>query len=375
MDIQECRGKLDEIDSRLVSLFEERMRICRDVAEYKIQTGKAVYDSEREQQKLAAVKAQADGEFNKLAAGELFRQMMTISRRYQYQVMTGHGKAEDSGFVQIEDLPAHGKKIVYQGVEGAYSHAAALRYFGADADICHVKTFEDAMKAVQSGAVDYGVLPIENSSAGAVIDNYDLLVHYSNYIVAETFVPVRHALLGLPEAQLADIRTVFSHPQALMQCASFLNSHRDIRQISMENTAVAAKKLLEDGDNSQAAIASEIAGRLYGLKVLQSDINTNKSNTTRFMILSRLPMYRKTAGKISITFELPHKSGTLYNLLSNFIFNGVSMMKIESRPIPGRNWEYRFFVDIEGNLNQAPVKNALLGIKEEALSLRILGNY
>lgn len=230
------------------------------------------------------------------------------------------------------------------------------------------------MKEVQLGNADYAVMPIENSSAGAVIDMYDLLTRYDNYIVAETFLPVEHALLGVPGAKLSDIKTVFSHPQALMQCSQFLNDN-GFKQISVENTAVAAKRVVEEGDKTQAAVASEIAGKLYGLELLKPAIQNNQGNTTRFIILANRKVYQKNAGKISLCFELPHTSGSLYNMLGNFIFNHVNMMMIESRPIPGRNWEYRFFVDIEGNLQDAGVKNALRGIGAEALNFKILGNY
>lgn len=375
MDLQECRAKLDQIDQQIVALFEERMRVSGEVAAYKISTGKPVYDGDRERQKLEAVKGLAHGEYNQMAVQELFSQLMTIGRRYQYRALAEHGKELDVGFVPVDRLPVEGARIVYQGMEGAYGHAAALQYFGKDADIYHVVTFEEAMKEVQEGRADFGVLPIENSSAGAVIDNYDLQTKYSNYIVAEVLLPVSHALLGRPEAELSDIRTVYSHPQALMQCSDFLGENRGIRQISLVNTAVAAKKVVEDGDKTQAAIASEIAGELYGLKVLRRAIQNNKNNTTRFIILTNRPVYRKDAGKISISFELPHHSGTLYNALDHFIFNGVNLMMIESRPIPERNWEYRFFIDIEGNLGDAAIRNALNGIGAEALNLRILGNY
>lgn len=375
MDLQECRIELDKIDRELVELFERRMEICGQVAEDKIRSGKAVYDGERERQKLDAVSAMAHGEFNQTAARELFSQIMTISRRYQYRMLAEHGRGVDLGFHKVTALPAEGARIVYQGVEGAYSHAAALQFFGEEADIYHVASFEDAMNEVQDGRADYAVLPIENSSAGAVIDMYDLLIRYQNYIAAETFLTVDHALLGTQEAELSGIRTVFSHPQALMQCSKYLNDQRQWRQISLANTAVAAKKVLEDGDKTQAAVASEIAGRLYGLKVLKPSIQNNQGNTTRFVILVKDPIYRADAGKISICFELPHQSGALYNMLGNFIFNHVNMMMIQSRPIPGRNWEYRFFVDIEGNLEDAAVENALKGIAEEALNMRILGNY
>ena len=374
MDLLECRNKLDVIDKQIVKLFEERMDICGKVAETKIASGKAVYDAEREKQKLDAVSAMADSEFNQVAVRELFSQRMSISRKYQYSILAEHGRAMKLGFERLDQLPMEGVRVVHQGVEGAYSHAAAIQYFGEKAEIYHVARFEDAMKEVQLGNADYAVMPIENSSAGAVIDMYDLLTRYDNYIVAETFLPVNHALLGVPGAKLSDVKTVFSHPQALMQCSAFLNDN-GLKQISVENTAVAAKRVVEEGDKSQAAIASEIAGKLYGLELLKPFIQNNQGNTTRFVILANRKVYQKDAGKISLCFELPHTSGSLYNMLGNFIFNHVNMMMIESRPIPGKNWEYRFFVDIEGNLQDAGVKNALRGIGAEAQNFKILGNY
>lgn len=374
MDLLECRNKLDVIDKKIVKLFEERMDICGKVAETKIASGKAVYDAEREKQKLDAVSAMADSEFNQVAVRELFSQMMSISRKYQYSILAEHGRAMKLGFERLDQLPMEGVRVVHQGVEGAYSHAAAIQYFGEKAEIYHVARFEDAMKEVQLGNADYAVMPIENSSAGAVIDMYDLLTRYDNYIVAETFLPVNHALLGVPGAKLSDVKTVFSHPQALMQCSAFLNDN-GLKQISVENTAVAAKRVVEEGDKSQAAIASEIAGKLYGLELLKPFIQNNQGNTTRFVILANRKVYQKDAGKISLCFELPHTSGSLYNMLGNFIFNHVNMMMIESRPIPEKNWEYRFFVDIEGNLQDAGVKNALRGIGAEAQNFKILGNY
>ena len=374
LDLKEIRNKLDEIDTQLVELFEKRMALCSDVAEFKIQTGKKVYDGERERQKLEAVTAMADTDFNKKGVYELFSQIMTISRKLQYGLLIRHGQVLETGFTKVDSLK-EGARIAYQGVEGSYGHGAALQYFGQDADVYHVKSMEDAMVEVEEGRADFAVLPIENSSAGAVSDNYDLLVKHNVYIVGETELPVTHALLGLPNAALEDIRQVYSHPQALMQCSQYLNSHRQWRQVSLENTAVSAKKVLEDGDVTQAAVASEIAGKLYGLKVLEPAINYNKNNVTRFIILAKNPVYQEGANKISICFECAHKSGTLYNMLGNLIYNNLNMLMIESRPIPGRSWEYRFFVDVEGNLSDPAVQNALKGIAEEAATLRILGNY
>lgn len=374
MDLQEIRKQLDVIDKEIVGLFEKRMDLSREVAEYKADTGKPVLDPERERQKIETVRALA-GDENKQSVEELFTQIMTLSRRLQYRILAEKGKGPEFAFRMIDSLKTDGARIVYQGIEGAYTQEAALGFFGMDADTYHVKTWEEVMQEVEAGRADYGVLPIENSFAGVVADNYDLLMKYHNHIVAETFLPVNHALLGLPEADLKDIRTVYSHAQGLMQCAGYLGNHPDWKQVSVENTAVAARKVLEGGDVTEAAIASEIAGKLYGLKVLQSSVNDSKKNTTRFIIVAKKAVYQKTASKVSICFELPHKSGTLYNMLSHFIYNNVNMVMIESRPIKDRNWEYRFFVDIEGNLGEAPVQNALQGIAQEAANMRIIGNY
>ena len=375
LDLLECRNQLDKIDSEIVRLFEERMKICGDVAEYKIGTGKAVYDGEREKQKIAAVRSLAHSDFNKEAVQEVFAQLMAVSRKYQYGLLAAHGAASPLGFEVVEHLKTEGARVVFQGVEGAYSHAAARKFFGGSVDAYHVPEFEDTIQEVEAGRAAYAVLPIENSTAGFVISNYDLLAKYEAYIVGEVYVPVDHMLLGLPEAKLTDIRTIYSHPQGLMQCSELLNSHKEWKQVSVLNTAVAAKKVMEEQDKSQAAVASRTAGELYGLKELAQGINNVKGNTTRFIVLAKDPVYERTAGKISVTFEIPHVSGSLYNILGNFIFNGVNMRMIESRPIPDKNFEYRFFVDIEGNLSDSAVKNALTGIRAEASSMKILGNY
>lgn len=375
LDLTECRNKLDVIDREIVRLFEERMNVCGDVAEYKIETGKAVYDAERERQKIAAVQEMAGNEFNRIAVKEMFSQLMAISRKYQYGLLSVHGKTDSLGFEEVEELKKTGVRVVFQGVEGAYSHAAVRTYFGEHVEAYHVREFEDTMREVEEGRADYAVLPIENSTAGFVINNYDLLAKYQNYIVGEVYIPISHMLLGLPEAGLSDIKTIYSHPQGLMQCTDYLDVHKEWNRISVLNTAVAAKKVMDEGDKSQAAIASRVAGELYGLKELAEGINNEKCNTTRFIVLTKKPVYEKRASKISIMFEIPHVSGSLYNILGNFIFNGVNMIMIESRPIPEKTFEYRFFVDFEGNLSDASVRNALTGIRAEASVLKILGNY
>ncbi len=375
LDLQKIREQLDQVDSQLVELFEQRMKLCGDVAEYKRKSKKPIFDPEREKQKRFAVRSLAKTPFNEIAVDEMFAQLMTISRRYQYQQLGTAKSRISEGFRLVECLPTAGVKVVYQGVEGAYSHEATRKFFGQQVNAYHVPSWEEAMEDVAAGKAAYAVLPIENSSAGAIIDNYDLLLKYDNYIVGETEVVVNHALLGLLQAKLSDIRTVYSHPQGLIQCQEFLSTHREWKQVSVENTAMAAKQVAQENDVTQAAIASETAGALYGLTALERSINHNRNNTTRFIILTKEPLYRLDAKKVSVCFEAPHVSGSLYNMLGHFIYNHVNLVMIQSRPILERNWEYRFFVDIEGTLQDGKVQNALLGIEHEAVNLRILGNY
>lgn len=375
LDLQDIRKELDGIDKQIVELFESRMKLCEEVAYSKLGTGKKVLDKDRENAKIEAVTALAHGEFNKNSVGELFSQIMSISRKMQYKILSENGVGKDPGFEKIDDIRTENIKVVYQGVPGAYSNKAMCDYFGEDVDHENVKTFREAMEFIRDGKADYAVLPMDNSTAGIINDTYDLLIEFDNYIVAQTDVKVEHALLGTNDACLSDIKTVYSHPQGLMQCSRFLDEHKEWKQIAQANTAGSAKKVVEEGDKTQAAIASETAANIYGLKVLKSGIIDNDKNTTRFVIVGRKKVYTKNAGKICVCFELPHESGSLYNMLSNFIYNGLNMTKIESRPIPEKSWEYRFYVEFEGTFEDASVKNAIRGIAEEANWMKILGNY
>lgn len=371
----ELRGQLDEIDKQIVDLYEKRMEICGQVGEIKIEAGRKIFDKQRELEKLAAVAAGVEDEFYKKGVTELFEQIMSMSRKLQYQLLTKKGALGRLPFIGVDTLDVEGARIVFQGTEGAYSQAAMDKYFGDNLNSFHVQTFRDAMEAIEEGSADFAVLPIENSSAGVVNEVYDLLMEFENYIVGELILPIDHTLAGLPGTKLTDIERVYSHPQALMQCAKFLDEHRDWQQISVANTAVAAKKVLEDQVPTKAAICSAYAAEYYGLEILEEKINHNAKNATRFIIVTNQKIFLKDAGKISICVEAAHESGSLYHLLSHFIYNDLNMIKIESRPIEGRNWEYCFFIDFEGNMADGAVKNAIRGLREEARSLKILGNY
>lgn len=374
-DLQELRKQIDEIDDAMVSLFEKRMSIAEQVANYKIETGKPVFDEAREQEKLQSLGEKTHTSFNCCGIQQLYQQIMSISRKRQYQLLQAYDPKDLAGFTPVAKLEKKDARVIYQGVEGAYSHAASIAFFGNEGNCRHVDTWKDAMEAIKNGSADYAVLPIENSTAGIVQDNYDLLTQYDHVIVGEQLVPCQHVLMGLPGTELCEIQHVYSHPQALMQCRDFLNAHPDWNIHPYRNTAKAAKKVAQEQDRSQAAIASPYAAEYFHLSVLQEGIYSNPGNSTRFIIVSKQKIYCKDAKKISVSFELPHTSGSLYSSLSHLIYNGLNMTKIESRPVLSQNWEYRFFVDFEGNLNDSAVKNALRGLENEVQNLRIHGNY
>ena len=373
-DLSKLRQDIDRIDRQIVELFEERMGVSRQVAEYKIANGKKVLDRARELEKLETLGNLTNDSFNRHGIQELFQQIMAMSRKLQYQLLAAHGSEGRLPFIGVDELETECARVVYQGAEGSYSQAAMRKFFGENVNAFHVESFRDAMSAIDEGSADFAVLPIENSTAGIVNEIYDLLVEFENYIVGEQVIPIEHCLLALPGTKMEEIKRVYSHPQSLMQSARYLSEH-DWQQISMQNNAFAALKVAKEKDKTQAAIASEYAGETYGLEILEKGINDSDSNSTRFIIVTNQKIFRKNANKISLCLEIPHESGSLYHILSHFIYNNLNMTKIESRPIPERNWEYRFFIDFEGNLADSAVKNALRGLREEARSMKILGNY
>lgn len=375
MDLLELRKEIDEIDEQIVSLYERRMDISRQVAEYKIGTGKKVFDKEREEAKLQAVKALTHNEFNSHGIEELFEQIMSMSRKLQYRLLTERGSLNKLPFIAVTSLEQETARVVFPGAEGAYTQAAMQEYFGAAINSFHVETFRDAMIAIDEGSADFAVLPIENSTAGIVSEIYDMLVEFETYIVGEQIIQIEHCLMAVPDTKLEEIRTVYSHPQSLMQSARFLQEYPKWQRISMHNNAFAAQKVAQDQDKTQAAIASAYAAKTYGLEVLRQGVNDSKMNSTRFIIVCNQKIFLEQAKKVSICFEVAHESGSLYHMLSHFIYNNLNMSKIESRPIEGRNWEYRFFIDFEGNLADSAVKNALRGLRDEARNMKILGNY
>ena len=371
IDLAKSRESIDCIDKQIVNLFEERMKVAGDVAEYKRNTGKKVFDPEREEQKLETLGSMATTEFNERAIQELFSQIMSISRKYQYSLLT----EQNEKFEELQELPKTAEtRVCFFGAPGSYSEQAMEECFGTEVTSFPAATFKEVMEAVQSGSADFGVLPIENTTTGGITDSYDLLMEYDNYLVGEHVVKIEHALLGVAGAKIEDLRKVYSHSQGLSQCKKFFDEHPDIRPVVSASTSESAKRVMEAKDNTLAAIASKRAAKIYGLEILRECMNTEEVNSTRFIIVTNKRTFLPNANKISICFELPHESGSLYKMLSHIMYNNLNMTKIESRPIPGRSFEYRFFVDFEGKITDAAVRNTLNGIREEASRLKILGN-
>jgi 2-amino-4-hydroxy-6-hydroxymethyldihydropteridine pyrophosphokinase len=276
-------------------------------------------------------------------------------------------------YTEVENLKEDAG-IVYCGVPGAYAESAAKKYFGEESDVYGVKSFDDVVSEVVSGKADYGVLPIENSSAGFVAGIYDIIRNSGVNIVGEVVLDIEHALLGLPDAVLSDIRKVYSHPQGLMQCKDYIDEHGFTAE-SVSNTAVAAKRVMDKKNISEAAIASERAAELYGLKILARRINFLSDNSTRFVIISNRKIFLSTADKISISFTTQHKAGALYDILGRINENGINMTSIESRPSLRKKWEYVFYVSFEGKLTDKNVRKALGEILSESREMEVLGTF
>lgn len=372
-DLIQCRKEIDEIDAKMTALFEERMQIAAEVAEYKRASGKKVFDKQREDEKLDAVEQMASNAFFGRGLRELFSQIMSLSRKYQYTMLADKGQ---SGFIQVAVLECGGKDTVaFFGEPGSYTEQALMRALGEECERKSCPTFSSVVEAVETGIAKYGVVPIENTTTGDISDLYDLMAEHAVYPVAEQVIKIEHVLAAPEGATEEGIKEVFSHPQALLQCSGYFEERPELLQRACSSTSGCALEVAKSKDVTKAAIASEIAANRYGLTVLRRGLNNQNINSTRFLVLSKEKLFTEEADKVSVCFELAHESGSLYRILSHLIYNNLNMTKIESRPILGKQFEYRFFVDFDGNLSEPAVQNALTGIREEASRLKVLGCY
>ena len=378
-ELEALRTQIDTIDSQIVPLFLERLSVTQRVGEYKKANGIPVLDSGRERQVLAAKTALAPDPARKAEVTALYESIMAISRRQQRKLV--REGAEDPGYARwLQTLkgrrdPVQDPKVVYQGEPGAYSEEAAAGFFGEEVRSQGLPWFNDVFQALAQGEADYAMLPIENSSTGSIRQVYDLLAQYDFSLVGEWQVKVEHCLAALPGAGLEDIETVYSHEQGLMQCDKFLDHHPAWKRIPTLDTAGSARQVKETGDRTAAAICSQRAARLYGLNILACPINHNTANVTRFVAVSPCLELREGRDKIAAVFTLPHQTGSLHEILTIFAVYGLNMMKLESRPIPDRDWEYRFFAEFTGDLTAPGMEGILHELSQLSADFRILGNF
>ena len=360
MGLTEIREELDKIDQNLLILFQKRMALSEEVAQDKLKTGKAIFDGKREEEKLQSVADMVTDPELKAPAQAIFRGLMTLSRRKQLEVFSSWKKQDDFSFQREEEISFSGKKLVFQGIRGAYSYLAG-RLFFQEEDMFSVEHFQDVIEEVLSGKADYGILPMDNSTYGMVQDNYDLLASQEEItVIKEIYYPVSHCLCTTKGNRMENIRKVYSHPE--------------IEAIPSLNTAIAAKSVSERKEKGAAVLCSKEAAEYYGLSILEDRISTEE-NTTRFFLLTKGKIYDKEAEKLSIILEIPDKVGSLYHVLENFMWNGLSLSMIQSRPLGDGAFSYRFFIDILGKISDSAMKNALYSLKEQGISYRILGNY
>ncbi len=375
MNIKDLRNEIDSIDSQLTALFAKRMETAAKIAEYKQENNLPVFNREREREVLNSVTANVPSDFE-VYTKTLYQTIFDLSRSYQRRLIRPQSELSK----MIEEVTAKTPcerpsraVVACQGVEGAYSQFACDKMF-AYPSIMYFSDFEEVFKAVNSGLCRYGILPVENSTAGSVNKVYDLMNKHKFYITHSLKLFVRHSILAPEGVKLEDIKEVFSHEQAINQCSEYLAS-LGVKITVCANTAAAAKMVAGSGRRDCAAIGSKDCAELYGLKALKSGIQNTDNNYTRFICISKNPEIYPGANKTSIMMVLPHKPGSLYNVISKFAALGLNMTKLESRPIPGSNFEFMFYFDIDASVYSPNLKALMTELEEDAEQFIYLGSY
>lgn len=371
MELDEIRKNIDMIDGEILELFARRMKLCEEVAEYKAQNGMEIFQGGREQQVLDRI-AERSPEKLESASRLLFSQIMEISKCLQKDRLT------EPLQVKTRSL-AENPSVACPGIRGSYSEEACLKAFGRDARIDYYDTFEQVFEAVNSGKARYGVVPIENSTAGSVEDTYSLLEHYDMFICGRLHISVNHVLASKGDEKITKI---ISHSQALRQCSEFIGKGGFVTA-QVTNTSIAARTVSESSQEGLGCICSSHCAKLYGLRVLKEGIADSNENFTRFIVISKELEIVENADIISVCLSLPHISGSLYKLLTGFYFTGLNLTKIESRHMPPHikrksgadSFEVIFYLDFEGSVLNPSVGKLLKNLERDCGYYRFLGNY
>lgn len=375
--LEELRKKIDEIDDKIAALYLERQNTVREIGEEKARTHTAVADPTREKKIIARVTKQADDE-QKIYLKRVFETMIETSRAYQRRLVAPVTPLSDD----LRRVLMEGKKyfpvsstVACQGVEGSYSSIAADKLFEI-ADITFFRNFEGVFQAVEKGLCDYGVLPIENSAVGSVNAVYDLMKKHRFYIVRSIKLKVSHHLLAKKGVSLSDIKEIYSHEQAIAQCAAYLQKlPSSVKVTACPNTAIAAETVASSDRKDIACISSRGCAELYDLGILDSNIQDNDSNYTRFICISKKLEIFAPADRISVMMTLPHESGSLNRVLNKFSTLGLNLTKLESRPLPGTDFEFMFYFDFEGQIENSDTLSLIAELDQGTEQFVFLGCY
>ena len=376
MDLLDYRNEIDEIDRKMVELFTRRMDIAADIGRYKQEKNLPVYDPQRERQKLGALTEMTREDLSASVEG-LYSTIFELSRAYQRMLSPKATALREEIEAAIENTPnlfPERALAACQGVEGAYSQQACEKIFKRP-QIMYFDSFEGVFSAIDNGLCPYGVLPLENSTAGSVNHIYDLMMEYHFHIVRSTRIKVDHSLLTRPGVKKEDIREIFSHEQALSQCSEFLSEMKDVKITPCANTAAAAKMIFESGRTDAAAISSRSCAELYGLQCLQDSIQNQGSNYTRFICISKDLEIYPGSDTTSVMMTLPHKPGALYRALARFNALGINIQKLESRPLPGSDFEFMFYFDFEASIYSPEFLEFFEDVEGIATRFQYLGSY
>ena len=373
MDLKNIRVEIDSIDEQIVELFKSRMDCSIKVAECEIASGTPVLNPKREEEIMNKVE-ELGGEYGKYAR-LLYSSIMELSRDLQYKIINGDSdlKKTIQNAENVLDKQSDKWNVACLGGAGSNSHLAALGFF-PNASIKLEKNFDKVFEAVESDECGFGVLPVENSSAGSVSRVYDLILKYRYFIVGEIDLPIEHCLCGIPQTDISNIEMVLSHEQGLSQCSLFISENGYTKK-KCPSTSAAAKTVAEEKRINWAAICTKAAADECGLKVLDKNIQNNDNNCTRFIVISKKAIITDTADKISLCFALSNRPGSLYNVLCRFATHGFDLTKIESRPIPNASFEYLFYLDFIGNVRNENNCRMLCSLSDELPEFSFLGNY
>lgn len=376
MKLEEIRKDIDKVDSQIAQLFMERMDLALQVAKTKEEHNLAVVNQSREKEILHRISEEV-GEPMDGYARILFNTLFDLSRSYQNNYLSRISDIADRIEKALEDTPKLFPKkavVACQGVQGSYSQAACEKLFEVPSTM-YFNSFEGVFNAVEKGLCQYGILPLENSSYGSVGTVYDLMKNYNFHIVKSIRLRVNHSLLAKPGTQLKDVKEIFSHEQAIGQCGEFLKTLKDVKITVCENTARAAKMVAESDRNDVAAICSRDCIELYGLESISNNIQVSDNNYTRFICISKNLEIYPGANKISLMLSLPHRPSALYHMIAKFSALGVNLTKLESRPVPGSDFEFMFYFDMEASVYSPEFVNLLGQLENQPEIFVFLGSY